>query len=293
VCAQRVLPPFNDPLTVSSQCAVAAGGGVSEDVESLHASEPTATSGGAGRLTRWAWAAVICIGVSAAVAIIGITAELNRASLVHRAIADPGTVTRAELVQADDRYGFAALLALAMFGVTAAAFITWQYRTVRRLTAIRPIAFRHRPGWAIGGWFVPFLNLVRPKQMMDDAWLATDRGWERSDRPPMAFHLWWAAWLLSNFVDGFAVRAFDRSSATGLIDADHTAAVGDALTVVAAVLGIWSVWLLDRAAGASTGADPGARPAESRVPRSTRFSRRIDVGPGPGRGEPLPPSRSF
>jgi hypothetical protein len=256
-------------------------------------SEPSAGSGRAGSLTRWAWATLICLGVSAAVAIDGVTADLHRAGVIHRVLADPGSVTRAELVQADDRYRFAARLALVMILVTATVFITWQYRTVRRLAPLRPIAFRHGPGWAIGGWFVPVLNLVRPKQMIDDAWLATDLGWEHSDRPPTAFHLWWAAWLLANLVDQIAARWFERSSVTGLLDADRTAAIGDGLTVVAAALAIWSVWLLDTATRASTGAGSGERPVEARFTRSSRFSRNIDLGSHPGRGEPLPPTRSF
>jgi len=33
---------------------------------------------------------------------------------------------------------------------------------------------RFTPGWAVGYWFVPFVNLVRPYQIVADLWLRSD-----------------------------------------------------------------------------------------------------------------------
>jgi hypothetical protein len=47
-------------------------------------------------------------------------------------------------------------------------------RAYRNLPALGAESPRFSSGWAVGAWFVPFLNLVRPKQIMDDIWRASD-----------------------------------------------------------------------------------------------------------------------
>ena len=46
-------------------------------------------------------------------------------------------------------------------------FITWLFRA-HRSDRMHGEQLRHGSGWAIGGWFVPILNLVRPLQMVLD-----------------------------------------------------------------------------------------------------------------------------
>ena len=52
---------------------------------------------------------------------------------------------------------------------TGVAFLVWFSRAYRNLDAF-DLPRRYGTGWAIGGWFVPFLNLARPKQVADDIW---------------------------------------------------------------------------------------------------------------------------
>src|SRR5918997_1460259 len=68
-------------------------------------------------------------------------------------------------------------------------------------------------GWSIGAWFVPILNLIRPKQLMDDTWRASDpalpakvgSGWQ--ERPvPGLLHAWWALFLISGVLGNVAGR---------------------------------------------------------------------------------------
>ena len=51
--------------------------------------------------------------------------------------------------------------------VTGTVFIVWTRRVYRNLAPLGTSP-RFRPGWAIGGWFVPVLNLWRPKQILND-----------------------------------------------------------------------------------------------------------------------------
>ncbi len=59
---------------------------------------------------------------------------------------------------------------------------------------------RFGKGWAIGAWFVPILNLFRPKQIANDIWRGSDSALpaHASDswynRPtPVLLAWWWAA----------------------------------------------------------------------------------------------------
>ena len=57
---------------------------------------------------------------------------------------------------------------------TGIMFIIWFRRAYQNLVAWGTEGLRFGAGWTVGGWLVPFLNLVRPKQIMNDLWRATD-----------------------------------------------------------------------------------------------------------------------
>ena len=48
----------------------------------------------------------------------------------------------------------------------------WMFRAYNNVDAVAPGARRYDGGWAIGSWFVPILNLFRPKQIINDIWRA-------------------------------------------------------------------------------------------------------------------------
>ena len=47
-------------------------------------------------------------------------------------------------------------------------FIRWLSRAYKNLDVAAPGFRRYGHGWAIGSWFVPFLNLWRPKEIIND-----------------------------------------------------------------------------------------------------------------------------
>ena len=51
---------------------------------------------------------------------------------------------------------------------TITGFLVWFHRAYTNLHSLGMEPLRLRAGWAVGGWFVPILNLVRPKQIMSD-----------------------------------------------------------------------------------------------------------------------------
>jgi hypothetical protein len=95
------------------------------------------------------------------------------------------------------------------------------------------------PGWAVGWYFIPFANLVKPFQAMRELWHASHGERERFDGPaPSEVVAWWACWLGGNIVSSVGDRIVGMGEgAPGSVTAGNAmGAVGTALMVVAAVL---------------------------------------------------------
>ncbi|MET4105251.1 hypothetical protein ABIB60_000579 [Hymenobacter sp. UYP22] len=85
-------------------------------------------------------------------------------------------------------------------------FLQWfrrAYYNLRYLSG-RP---DHTDGWAVGAWFVPFLNLFRPYSIMKEIWYGTNSAAGRG-RQHGLLQWWWIAYL----VHGGLNRAADKVS---------------------------------------------------------------------------------
>jgi hypothetical protein len=74
-------------------------------------------------------------------------------------------------------------LSLIASGITAILFLVWFYRAYRNLVRSGIQDLRYAPGWAVGSWFIPFFNFVRPKA---DRQRHLEGVGERGDRRPGA-----------------------------------------------------------------------------------------------------------
>lgn len=83
--------------------------------------------------------------------------------------------------------------------------LIWEYRAFNNLPALKATNLEFSPGWAIGWWFIPFANLVKPYQVMSELWNASDSDFDPkasflSNRigSPKIIGCWWGIWILSN-----------------------------------------------------------------------------------------------
>jgi Domain of unknown function (DUF4328) len=67
------------------------------------------------------------------------------------------------------------------FVVTAVVFLVWLHRASENLRAFRSESLDFTPGQAVRSFFIPFVNLIRPFQVMREVWQASD-----PDIPPMS-----------------------------------------------------------------------------------------------------------
>jgi hypothetical protein len=153
-----------------------------------------------------------------------------------------GAVSEQQAVGVEAFYGNVGILQLLTFVPCVVLFLIWFSRIDAGARALGAVGFRHGHGWAVGAWFVPILNLFRPKQMVDDAWRAAEPalpvGAAIEGSPlPAWLGAWWATWLLGNLVSWRAMR-LDGETLEELRTSVTVGMAADGLLVVAGVLAI-------------------------------------------------------
>jgi hypothetical protein len=132
--------------------------------------------------------------------------------------------------------GVGALPGLALIVV----FIIWQWRSAKNAVALGTIRMRYSPGWSIGGWFIPFANLVIPVRVVQDLWQSGDpdahdgTDWQQLPRSRLV-GWWWAAFLAGYVLDIGTGGSLTASQLRGLA-AVHV--VGHLLRLSTAVLAL-------------------------------------------------------
>jgi hypothetical protein len=203
-------------------------------------SEPTPPASSIRLLARLTVAALAAV---VAVDIWQIVAELHRASLVNGVIQNPTTLDIGAAQSADDAVQAANIGYLLAILVAGSLFIAWLYQVVSIVVAHRPQDVRHSKGWSIGGWFVPFLNWVRPKQFVDDAWRGTRSDPAARSTVPMFVHVWWALFLAAGLLTTIAAR-LPTETVHDVVTHDRFGAVGDSVNLLAGLLAVVVVWRL-------------------------------------------------
>ena len=174
-------------------------------------------------------ATVIALGATVAVDVVACFGDGWQWTLLGR-ISRGTSVSTSTADLSDTIVAITAVLQLVLLIATAILFLRWFKRAYENVEALGGER-RFSPGWAVGSWFVPFLNLWRPKQITNDIWHAGSAGRESV---PAVVNVWWTVWIISNFVDNIAFRSSFGSSTTGAL----FAAISDAVDAIAAVLAI-------------------------------------------------------
>lgn len=189
-------------------------------------------------------------------------------------------------------------IAFAMTFATAAS-IYWLRRIYLNLRPLGVRWLRFGTGWSVWAWFVPGLNAVLPKLLIDDAWRATELdaphpiGHRWHDKPvPGWFQLWW--WL---GVAGAAVVTVE-GLASDPADTTVMLAVVAGLVLVSGPLYLRVVGLLterQRARARFVGEAPSAAPAPAGLGRGLVASAMVIAIVGAGFGSltwPVRPSET-
>jgi hypothetical protein len=149
-----------------------------------------------------------------------------------------------------------ALLVIATGLGTSIAFLMWIHRAHRNLPSLGARDLRFTPGWAVGWFFIPIMNLFRPYQVMREVWAESDPAaltpdpWSGDPSPPRGSSLvgwWWGLYLIMEFVNQAAFRASIRAETPeASLAAEWVSMVGDLITFPAAIVAIRLVQIITR-----------------------------------------------
>jgi hypothetical protein len=80
-----------------------------------------------------------------------------------------------------------------------ATFVTWLYWVTQNLPGLGVAEPGVTPGWAVGCWFVPFLNCIAPCLVVQRVWQASDPDHENASKPGASrwplLYAWWTAFI--------------------------------------------------------------------------------------------------
>jgi hypothetical protein len=216
-----------------------------------------------------ATALTVALWAAAGIAVLGVIALLNRVSVVNDMLDADSFFGRTDLAQrADDADSFVGIVGVLLTLVTltiATLLIIWMWRVAKNSELLGRSDSRFKPGWTIGGWFIPFANLVIPVLVMQDLWRGSDPDSPRGDplwrsRPGSALVGWWWAFYVASVVRIFFIRDDDSGFSDGdlraIRDADLVGAFGMAVTIAAAILLIFVVRRITQRQRALIGALP-------------------------------------
>ncbi|MGW3102435.1 DUF4328 domain-containing protein [Streptomyces sp. NPDC001100] len=90
------------------------------------------------------------------------------------------------------RSGLISMIFVYLMTVTIVLFLVWLARSRRNAQELSPEATLPSPGWTIGAWFIPLVNLVVPRGIVLAVGRAGSVSWEER-RDTTLVNLWWAA----------------------------------------------------------------------------------------------------
>ena len=159
---------------------------------------------------------------AAAIAAAAVFALINEARAFDTWSGPGGGGTLSALARAEEsRSAIEGFLGLATLVIVVLTIIWW-YQAARAIEHTTTAGRTWTPGWAIGGWFIPFANLVIPKLVLnqiDRVSGAADEGTtEWKERRVMSIiHAWWVFWLAAVLLRGFGIVIAAAQLAPGAI----------------------------------------------------------------------------
>lgn len=260
-------------------------------------------------LSGLAWGVYVSLAVVAILSLVRIVTAVN----LHSA-AGEGLGASLDIVDKYHAYSTWVAIAGLAFLVSGGVFIAWFYRAYKNLRRLGVQNMRYGDGWSIGAWFIPFFNMVRPKQIANDVWRGSEPGVEvgtqwRQVEVPNLVHWWWALYLTQGVVayvgQRVAASGYNKLTAFGSFDTGlsqiKTGTVidilGEIIAIAAVVIAIRVVSeiteRLDSIRGGALAAGPVAPPAPSypqpAAPAYPPTSYPASAPPPPPPSPPAPP----
>jgi len=182
---------------------------------------------------------LITVFVISLVAIVSSLMQLNLLTNAQNGI----TISTEEANLNDMRELVIALLAILLNIGSMITFIMWFRRGYYNLHTLN-LNLKYSEGWAAGAWFVPFLNLARPVQIMSEMSnrsheLLTDAKLiSKKNKLMTIIPIWWTIWILMMISGNIAARSMDSDTINGLISGTWVNLIDNIFNVIGAVIAV-------------------------------------------------------
>lgn len=142
------------------------------------------------------------LGTGVVLSALSMASSFMQLDLINR-----GGFADAEAEANDLRERVLGVCQLALSLTTTVVFGIWIVRANRNVRALGAENLTYTPGWALGYFFIPIVNLWKPYQAMTELWHASHQLHDWKQRPASSLlALWWAFWILANIVGQLALR---------------------------------------------------------------------------------------
>jgi hypothetical protein len=171
---------------------------------------------------------IVMLWISLGFEVISILSDFAQMSLLGGAY-----INEAEAETNDARQSLIGIGYLGVFIVTGVAFLKWIHRANLNCRGFGAQDMSFTPGWSVGYYFIPILNLVRPYNSMKEIWQVSHdpKDW-KSQQGSAILGWWWALWLISGFLGQMVFRvSMDADSVDEL-------QVSTGLSIFASIIGI-------------------------------------------------------
>ncbi len=139
-------------------------------------------------------------------ALVGVVTAWMQYDLLHQVPIDPLVAETNDL-----RMGIVAIANLIVRLIAGVVFFRWVYVTKANVHGFGARNLQFTPGWSVGWYFIPFLNLIRPFQAVRETWQASrdPRDW-KSVSGFGILYLWWTLSLGTAIATNILGRSMDE-----------------------------------------------------------------------------------
>jgi hypothetical protein len=136
------------------------------------------------------------------IVIVSLLSDFMQMNLLNSASFSPSEAEANDL-----RQRIIAGLYFATFVITGFVFLKWIHRANTNSCGFGARDMKFTPGWSVGYYFIPILNLYRPYQAMKEIWKVSKNpaDWQKEPGSPL-LGWWWALWIISGLLGQISLR---------------------------------------------------------------------------------------
>lgn len=140
----------------------------------------------------------------------------------------------------DFRQGMIAILQLGLLLVTGIIFLKWIHRANSNVRKLGAKGLRFTPGWAVGYYFIPIVNLWKPYQAMKEIWQASNRPTDWRNQPDSTIlGCWWTFWIISAMIGRVSFKLSMRAEKIDeLVNATMVTMLSDLIDIPLGIIAI-------------------------------------------------------